>query len=156
MLTGDGVMLSNPQFTESDDNEEWVTIRRALKETILETIEQRGLVIDFNETTKNLLNSMKHELEKPRTNVPVLFRDPVFQITNLSLKTNKLVVNGALGAKASIIPGASDEYFAVKETNSDMPLNPAAEKLRLRMDRLILQIDNLEKQLGHFREVLNN
>jgi len=159
MNTSEGILLSQARFSEGADADEWITIRRALKESILETIEERGLVINFSESTKLLLNSMKSELEKPRADVPVLFSNPEFEINNISLLSSDLVVNGALGADASFITDAAIETIAQIDTTDgeiDVPLDPAIERIYSQMDSLLNQIDLIEKKLDQFNKILNN
>ena len=157
--TGDGIMLSQAKFAEGTDPDEWVTIRRALKESILETIEERELVISFNESGKHLLKTMIDELEKPRSDSPVQFTNPAFKISDISLLDDRLVINGELGAEASFVPEEELEIYAQNDalpTNSDIHVDPALEIIHLQIDSLLHQIDNIENKLNRFRQIINN
>jgi len=158
--TGDGIMLSQAKFAEGTDPDEWITIRRALKESILETIEERGLVISFNESGKHLLKTMIEQLEKPHSGAPVLFTNPAFTISDISLLANSLVINGALGAEASFIHEEEEFEILAKNdalpNNLDTPLDPTIERIQSQMDRVLRQIDSIENKLDRFREILSN
>jgi len=159
MNTSNGIFLSQAQYSNGSDDDEWVTIRRALKESILQTIEERGLVVNFSESSRHLLRAMKSELKKPRTNTPVLFTNPEFEINNISLLPGELVVNGVLGADASFVTDTVFKTIAtndITDSNSGTPIDPAIEKIQLQMDSLLHQIDVIEKKLGQFRKILNN
>jgi hypothetical protein len=152
-------MLSQAKFAEGIDRDEWVTIRRALKESILETIEDRELVISFNESGKHLLKAMIDELEKPRSDSPVQFTNPAFKISDISLLDDRLVINGELGAEASFVPEEELEIYAQNDalpTNPDIPVDPALERIHLQIDSLLHQIDNIENKLNRFRKIINN
>ena len=154
-------MLSDLRYTEGTNDEEWITIKRALKESILETLEQRGLVIFFNESTNQLLNAMKNEIERPRLDVPVKFSDPEFTINTISLLENQLVVDGALGASASYISrDASFDTVAQADVEGALPgtpqFDPAVQRIQNQVDSLIRQIEGLEQKLSQFRRILNN
>jgi len=157
--TGDGIILSGAKYAEGTDPDEWVTIRRALNESIIETIEQRGLIISFNESGKHLLKAMVNELEKPRAEIPVLFKNPEFKISDISLLDDRLVINGAMGAEARFVPDAEFEMLAQNEevtSQPDVPLDPALERIQTQMDNLLRQIDSIESKLDRFRQIINN
>jgi hypothetical protein len=157
--TGDGITLSQAKFAEAVDPDAWVTIRRALKESILQTIEERELVIGFNESAKRLLKTMMDKLEKPRSDFPVQFANPAFKISNISLLDNSLVINGELGAEASFVPEEELEIYAQNDalpTKSEIPPDPALEGVHLQINTLLHQIDDLENKLNQYREILNN
>jgi len=106
---------------------------------------------------------MKGELEKPRPGIPTQFSNSEFEINNISLLANNLVVNGALGADASFILDtdfdANFETIAKNDTDDSgigTLIDPAIEKIQLQMDSLLRQIDVIEKKLGQFRKILNN
>ena len=160
MNTGEGILLAEPKFAEASDHDEWKEIRRALKETILETIEERGLLIQFSDATTDLLNTMKGELQNIDDNAPLVFTDPAFEINNVSLLENGLKVNGALGAVASFTSQASMEQIAKADipgsNQEDQPLDPFVEQIHNRMDSLLNQIDRIEKRLKQFETILKN
>ena len=160
MLTSNGILLSNARFTEGANDSEWVTIRRALRESVLETIEQRGLVVYFSDATNNLLKSMKQEIERPRPETSIAFNNSEFEIDNISLLENNLIVNGALAANASFITSAT-EFDSIAQTTADRSpgevyLDPAIESIQIQMESLLRKIDGIEKKLGQFRKILNN
>ena len=161
MPSSEGIMLSDFRFSEAADKNEWVTIRRALDESIMQTIIQRGLAVYFSEATKQLLDTMKNEIEKPKQNIPVEFNDSEFTINTISLLENRLVVNGALGATASYITQESLFETIAQTDRGAMPaelssVDPNVQRIQRQVDSLIRQIEGLEKKLGQFRRILNN
>ena len=160
MQNGDGIMLTQPVFTKPVDTGEWVTLKRALKESIADTIKERGLAISFTKDTRHLLDNIRHELEKSHAGYPVKFTHPVFKINSVTLLSDRVTVNGALDVEASYVPDTDSKQLAVADITPAEPVqtipDEPKDEIQLKINSLLDQMDTIENKLSRFRKILNN
>ncbi len=160
MQSGDGIMLTQPVFTKPVDTGEWVTLRRALKESLADTIKKRGLTVSFTKETRHLLDNIKYELGKPHAGYPVKFTHPVFKISSVTLLSDRITVNGALNAQASYVPDTDSKQLLASDIESPRAVqtiqDESKNEIQLKIDSLLNQMDTIENKLSRFRQILKN
>ena len=158
--SGTGVQLTKPVFTRPVDLKEWVTIKRALNESIVRKINRQGLVINFSRESLHLLENLKHDMEKSGPGNLARFSNATFINDNLSLLASGIRVNGSLSAQASFVADTSTERLVMMEASAiDAPEKSQIEssnEIQQKIDGLLNQMDTIEKKLGRFRQILNN
>lgn len=158
--SGDGIMLTRPVFSKPVDTGEWVTIKRALKESVADTIKKRGLAVSFTKETRHLLNNIKHALGKSYAGYPVKFAHPVFKISSVSLLSDRITVNGALDAEASYVPDSDNKQLVAMDIQSPEAVQTSQDEskddIQLKIDSLLNQMDTIENKLSRFRQILEN
>ncbi|HEY5733434.1 MAG TPA: DUF4403 family protein, partial [Gammaproteobacteria bacterium] len=160
MQSGDGIMLTQPVFTKPVDTGEWVTLRRALKESLADTIKKRGLTVSFTKETRHLLDNIKYELGKSHAGYPVKFTHPVFKISSVTLLPDRITVNGALNAQASYVPDTDSKQLLANDIVSPKAVQTIQDEskndIQLKIDSLLNQMDTIENKLSRFRQILKN
>jgi hypothetical protein len=160
MQSGDGIMLTQPVFTKPVDTGEWVTLRRALKESLADTIKKRGLTVSFTKETRHLLDNIKYELGKSHAGYPVKFTHPVFKISSVTLLSDRITVNGALNAQASYVPDTDSKQLLANDIVSPKAVQTIQDEskndIQLKIDSLLNQMDTIENKLSRFRQILKN
>jgi hypothetical protein len=160
MENGEGIMLTRPVFTKPVDTGEWLTLKRALKESIADAIQQRGLPVSFTRETRHLLDNMKHELEKSHAGSPVKFTRPIFKISSVSLLSDRITVNGALDAEASYLPDSDNKQLVAMDIQPPEAVQTSQDEskddIQLKIDSLLNQMDSIENKLSRFRQILEN